>query len=157
MVDPTRKPVKNPRLVGGFIRKRRESLSLSQRALGQLFKPPVTTQFISNVERGVTPLPPSHVPTLAGALKVSEEELMNLLEREYAAKLSGRLGRAAQDSPTSDGDGKTQLIVVPDDYPFMRRLYDAYSRLDEKNRRAFVTVCESMLNLPRGANGDGEG
>ena len=156
MVDPTRKPVKNPRLVGGFIRKRRESLSLSQRALGQLFKPPVTTQFISNVERGVTPLPPSHVPTLAAALKVSEDELMNLLEREYAAKLSGRLGRAAQ-APQTSGDGKTQLIVSPGDYPFLRRLYDAYSRLDEKNRRAFVTVCESMLNLPRGQNGDGEG
>ena len=154
MVDPTRKPVKNPRLVGGFIRTRREALSLSQRALGQLFKPAVTTQFISNVERGVTPLPPSHVPMLASALKVSEEELMNLLEREYAAKLSGRLGRAALNAPAG-GDGKTQIIVSPGDYSFMRRLYDAYSRVDEKSRRAFVTVCESMLNLPRGSDGEG--
>ena len=44
---------KQPKLVGAFIRQRREALGLSQRALGLLFSPPVTTQFISNVERGV--------------------------------------------------------------------------------------------------------
>ena len=49
---------KKPRLVGNFIRQKREALGLSQRALGQKFTPPVTTQFISNVERGVTPLSP---------------------------------------------------------------------------------------------------
>src|SRR4051795_11899745 len=85
---------KNPRLVGNFIRPRRETLGLSQRALGLLFTPPVTTQFISNVERGVTPLPPAHIPTLTKALNVSETEFMGLLEQEYAYKLSGRLGKA---------------------------------------------------------------
>src|SRR3954470_10167785 len=83
---------KRPRLVGNFIRTRREALGLSQRALGLLFDPPVTTQFISNVERGVTPLPPAHVPTLTRALQVSEAEMMTLLEQEYTLKLSGRLG-----------------------------------------------------------------
>src|SRR5688500_18638486 len=84
---------KQAKLVGNFIRQRRESLGLSQRALGLMFTPPVTTQFISNVERGVTPLPPVHVPILTKALLVSEDELMSLLEREYVLKLSGRLGK----------------------------------------------------------------
>src|SRR5436305_13141430 len=86
---------KKPRIVGNFIRQRRETLGLSQRALGLLFSPPVTTQFISNLERGVTPLPPNHVPTLTQALNISEAEIMSLLEREYAMKLSGKLGREA--------------------------------------------------------------
>src|SRR3954470_13976428 len=82
-----------PKLVGKFIRKKRELAGLSQRALGLMFNPPVTTQFISNLERGVTPLPLNHVPTLVKALNVTETELMGLLEREYTLKLSGRLAR----------------------------------------------------------------
>src|SRR3954470_22236072 len=95
MVDSS----KRLKIVGNFIRERREALGLSQRALGMLFTPPVTTQFISNMERGVTPLPPAQVPTLARGLSVAEGEIMSLLEREYAAKLSGRLGV----NPMGDG------------------------------------------------------
>ena len=83
---------KKIKLVGEFIRKRREALKMSQRSLGLMFDPPVTTQFISNVERGVTPLPPTHIPVLAKALTVSPSEITVLLEKEYAMKLSGRLG-----------------------------------------------------------------
>ncbi len=61
---PRQRSLKGTGIVGAFIRQRRETLGLSQRALGQLFQPPVTTQFISNVERGVTPLPPVHISTL---------------------------------------------------------------------------------------------
>jgi hypothetical protein len=53
-----------PKLVGTFIRQKRESLGISQRALGQMLTPTVTTQFISNLERGVTPLPLNHNPAL---------------------------------------------------------------------------------------------
>src|SRR3954447_22339910 len=115
---------KQPKLAGHFIRQRREALGLSQRALRLLFSPPVTTQFISNVERGVTPLPPAHVPTLTKALLVSENELMVLLEREYAAKLSGRLGKIEPDGDgRPDGHAVPALTVASGDYEFMRRLY----------------------------------
>src|SRR3954468_24483763 len=98
------------RLVGEFIRKRREMMGMSQRALGMLFDPPVTTQFISNVERGVTPLPPAHVPVLAKAISVEEKEIMALLEKEYAMKLSGRLGIA--ELPMNADGGETPMLVV---------------------------------------------
>jgi len=146
-----------PKLVGSFIRTRREALGLSQRALGLLFAPPVTTQFISNVERGVTPLPPAHVPTLVKALMVSEEELMSLLEREYTVKLSGRLGKAADASTNGVADGgggmvtMPHLIIATPDYDFMRTLYDAYRQADGKTRQAFATVVESMLSMRKRA------
>src|SRR5262249_47894405 len=90
MVDGSKN---RPKLVGSFIRQKREASGLSQRALGLLFNPPVTTQFISNLERGVTPLPLNHIPTLTKALSINEAEIMSLLEREYTMKLSGRLAR----------------------------------------------------------------
>jgi transcriptional regulator with XRE-family HTH domain len=123
-----------PKIVGNFLRRKREALNLSQRALGLLFDPPVTTQFISNVERGVTPLPPAHVPTLARALQVSDAELMGLLEKEYTHKLSGRLG-LPQDS------------TVSPEYNFVQSVYQAYQMADHQTRQAFAGLCQSMLNI----------
>ena len=139
---------KRPRLVGAYIRQRREVLGISQRALGLLFTPPVTTQFISNVERGVTPLPPAHVPTLARALQAHENEIMSLLEREYSAKLTERLGRSEGDAmePVSGTPG---LTVQPVDMEFMKLLYRAYQQADPKTRQTFASVCESILNVPK--------
>lgn len=142
---------KRPRLVGGYIRSRREAIGLSQRALGLLFTPAVTTQFISNVERGVTPLPPTHVPTLAKALNVAEHEMMNLLEKEYSLKLNGRLGRpeSAQGtfSEMEDLPKMLGLTIAPGDLSFMQSLYNAYKQADPKTRQTFATVCESILNV----------
>ena len=144
--------LKRPRLVGGFIRKRREALGLSQRALGMLFTPAVTTQFISNVERGVTPLPPAHVPILCKSLSVAENELLQLLEREYTAKLSGRLGKDMSVEGNGHVAGEPNLMISTVDFDFMRALYDAYKQADPKTRAAFATVCESILNLPKQQN-----
>jgi transcriptional regulator with XRE-family HTH domain len=143
---------KRPRIVGNFIRQRRETLGLSQRALGLLFTPPVTTQFISNVERGVTPLPPAHIPTLTKALNVSESEFMGLLEQEYAYKLSGRLGKgdAAPTSLISGGSGGA-LSIAESDYAFMRALYESYQRADSSTRQQFESAVDKILRRPSGS------
>jgi transcriptional regulator with XRE-family HTH domain len=140
---------KRPPLVGGFIRQHREAIGLSQRALGLLFDPPVTTQFISNMERGVTPLPPAHVPTLTKALKINTPELLTLLEREFTAKLSKRLGQSESEQAPQPGPNPTSMPIASDDYAFMRKLYDAYRQADPSARQAFATVCESILSLPK--------
>src|SRR3984957_15346979 len=111
---------KRPKIVGNFIRQRREALGLSQRALGLLFEPAVTTQFISNVERGVTPLPPAHVPTLTKALRVSESEMMALLEREYTQKLSGRLGLQHDGQALALGQAAQSIPVSSCDFEFIQ-------------------------------------
>ncbi len=141
MIDT--KNQKKSRLVGQFIRQKREQLGLSQRELGQLFNPAVTTQFISNVERGVTPLPPAHVPTLSRALKVSESEILAVLEQEYSARLSSQLGHEA-------GVGSiTHLMVAPADFKFIKTLYDGYRASDAESRKNFITICENVLGVPR--------
>jgi transcriptional regulator with XRE-family HTH domain len=140
---------KRPRLVGSYIRQRREVLGLSQRALGLLFTPTVTTQFISNVERGVTPLPPVHVPTLAKALSVEESEIMSLLEKEYSAKLTERLGHH-ESAPVDTARGVVPgLTIKPQDAEFMKSLYQAYLAADPKTRQTFDTVCETILNVSK--------
>ncbi|OFZ54928.1 MAG: hypothetical protein A2428_00565 [Bdellovibrionales bacterium RIFOXYC1_FULL_54_43] len=138
--------IKRPKLVGEFIRKRRSALGLSQRALGMLFNPPVTTQFISNVERGVTPLPPVHIPTLSKALAIGDAELTTLLEREFTMKLSGRLGKTEISGAQL---ASSHLTVDSPDYDFMRSLYNAYQRADEKTRQTFADICENVLNVPK--------
>lgn len=130
---------KRPKIVGNFIREKREQLGLSQRSLGQLFTPPVTTQFISNVERGVTPLPPSHVPTLAQALSIPEEEIMEVLEREYAEKLSGKLGK--------EGNGVATMVIEVNDHEVMTQIYQAYRKANPHQRENFVSQCRNLLKI----------
>ncbi len=153
---------KRPKIVGNFIRERRESLGLSQRALGLMFSPPVTTQFISNVERGVTPLPPAHIPTLTKALNIGEAEITALLEKEYTFKLSGRLGKTLNGEDGVDGNGQAGTLsalaalgISDADMNFFRQLYEAYRSADAKTRQTFVSVCESVLHL-RKSNPGGE-
>lgn len=147
--------LKKPKLVGSFIRQKREALSLSQRALGQLLTPPVTTQFISNLERGVTPLPLNHIPALTKALQVSEAEILSVMEKEYAMKVSGRLSQV-DPSLTIQVNGVTgsstalpAVAVAASDFDFIRALYDAYRQADPATRQTFANVCQSVLNMAR--------
>jgi transcriptional regulator with XRE-family HTH domain len=120
---------KLPKLVGNFIRQRREALNISQRALGQLFTPPVTTQFISNVERGVTPFPAGHVPVLAKVLQVSEKELMSVMEQEYALRLSSKLGQ-----------------TTPVEFSaFLMDLIKAYADAPADQKRALRIACKAVF------------
>ena len=125
--------LKRPCLVGTLVRKKREAVGLSQRALAQLFQPPVTTQFISNVERGVTPLPANHVALVARVLKMSEQELMDVMTQEFNQRLSGKLGAPAVGS------------ALPD---VLKKLYGALAS-DVTKRDEFVALCESVLGIPR--------
>jgi hypothetical protein len=142
--------------VGEFIKKHRQALKLSQKELGQKFTPPVTTQFISNIERGVTPLPLVHVSILAQAIQVDEAEIRLLLERDYSLKLAGRisgLGASAGGSEPSvsplAGSLPPPLHVAEKDYGFMAALYSAYQVADLQTQKAFAAVAETMLQLKK--------
>ncbi len=136
----------SPGIVGLFLREKREAAGLSQRALGQLFDPPVTTQFISNIERGVTPLPPVHISTIVRALNLPETELLTVLEREYAAKISTRVGR-----PDLAGvmAGAAGFRIADEDRAYFQALYDSYRQSDSKTRDAFQSVCDTLLGTPK--------
>lgn len=125
-------------LVGQFIKKRRTELGLSQKALGQAFQPAVTTQFISNIERGVTPLPPTHVATLCQALKISDSEIFALLEKDYALKLTGKAA--------TPGEEAVFLSVHPGDYELLKGFYDQYRGASEERRKALRDALQSVIN-----------
>lgn len=141
----------SPNIVGLFIREKREALGLSQRALGQLFEPAVTTQFISNIERGVTPLPPVHVATLVRILKLSEADLLSVMEREYAAKISMRVGRADPSGNAPPVPSVVPIRIAEEDRAFFQAIYDAYRTADGSAKEGFHTVCESLLHVARPA------
>lgn len=138
--------LKSSKIVGTYIKQRRQALDLSQRALGQMLTPPVTTQFISNLERGVTPLPLSHLSHLAKALQIQEAELTSLLEKEYAFKLSHRLG-FENGSGTELALNHRSLQVSPEDYELMKKIYEAYKNSDAKIQEAFLVFCETQFGI----------
>lgn len=129
-----------PKLVGSLIKETRESLGISQKSLGQKFSPPVTIQFISNLERGKTPLPLHHVPSIAKSLGLSESTIKGLLEQEYALKISGKI-------PEQNEPGKIKISVLGEDADFFLRVYEAYRAADAKTRQEFTHLCRSALKL----------
>ena len=96
----------------------------------------------------MTPLPPAHVPTLSKALQVHDSEIMALLEREYSAKLTERLGRPEGEHGEM-ASVTPGLTIQPVDLEFMKLLYRAYQQADPKTRQTFATVCETILNVPK--------
>ncbi len=121
-------------LVGSFIRTRRESVNLSQRALGLLFSPPVTTQFISNIERGVTPLPLCHVPSLTKALSVRHEDLAVLLEKEFLQKLSDKLPEQTNGTQGTHSESVTAFFVESKDIRFFSQLVECFKKLNTEQK-----------------------
>jgi hypothetical protein len=124
----------------------------------------VTTQFISNIERGVTPLPPAHISTLTRALKIPEEDLMHTLEREYSMKISNRVGRpelAMQDyvpggltpgqyarAPIDSSD-QSVLSIESGDRALFAKIYEGYKSADETVKESFQNMADTVLHLSK--------
>ena len=134
-------PTSTSNIVGQFIRTERERKSLSQKALGQMFNPPVTTQFISNIERGVTPLPPVHIQTLTKIFELNEEAFLDVFEREYMTKLSQQLGRSGYDGATV---GKSIFVAGPH-VELLRKFADAFQAADADKQEAMKRAMEPFL------------
>lgn len=122
---------KSPNWVGAFIRQKREAKGLSQKELGQKFEPAVTTQFVSNLERGITPVPATHIQALVKCLDISEHELMLLMEKEYAAKLTSKIAGSHMES---DSSAPSVLVVPRQDEEFFKWLVQSYNQLSDIDR-----------------------
>lgn len=135
---------KSPNWVGAFIRQKREEKGLSQKELGQKFEPPVTTQFVSNLERGITPVPAVHVQALVRGLEINEQELMILMEKEYAAKLTHKIAGQHME-PNSDAPA---VIVVPrSEEAFFKMLVQNFNSLSESDRAQFKAQLKGIFEL----------
>ncbi len=143
---------KGPRLIGTYIRQKREILGLSQRELGQRLTPPVTTQFISNMERGVTPLPPVHIPALASGLGVPEGEITQILEKEFLLRITEKTKPVNGDESTSDQGGEVSdaraLLVRESYHEFFVRLGEVLPGANLQQLEALASVCEQHFKIP---------
>ena len=133
---------KSPNWVGAFIRQKREDKGLSQKELGQKFEPAVTTQFVSNLERGITPVPAVHVHALVRALEISEHELMILMEKEYAAKLTHKIAGQQMDG---DVQAPAVLVIPQQDEEFFKWMVASYHQLSDIDRAQLKDQLRSWI------------
>jgi len=74
------------KIVGKIIRKGRETAGVSQREIAKVLKLK-TAQSISNIERGVSPLPATAVKKLSKLIDVPAEELVEAVMLEKRKKV----------------------------------------------------------------------
>ena len=134
-------PQKRLKWVGSFIRKKREDLGLSQRELASQFVPAVTTQFISNIERGVTPLPVNHLATLTRVLKIPQGELASLLQRDYQTKLASTLGME------NGAAGFSTDSLSNEEQDFLFAFARSFASADPEKRRELRDHVEKTLGI----------
>jgi transcriptional regulator with XRE-family HTH domain len=136
--------VKTPNWVGSFIRQKREEKGFSQKELGQKFEPPVTTQFVSNLERGITPVPANHIQALVKSLEMSEPELMVLMEKEYAAKLTHKIAGQHFDH---NEQAPAVLVIARQDEEFFKWVVQSFNNLSDVDRAQFKGQIKSWFEL----------
>lgn len=71
--------------LGKLLREKRLGLSITQKQISDSFKF-TTSQFISNVELGKSPLPPELVRPLAKMLKTPAKHLVDAAVKDYRAQ-----------------------------------------------------------------------
>ena len=117
------------KLVGNFIKKRREFLKLTQRQLSDSlgFK---TSQFISNLERGIAEIPPSRVKDFAEALQMDNNEFANLVSESLKRKILKR----------------TDMISLEKD-PFVDKFLSAWSIASPEDKLLIKTLVSKVLDI----------
>ncbi len=159
-----------PQLVGSYIKRARQLKKLSQKDLAAAFHPPVTVQFISNLERGISLLPLNQLARLQKALGLDEWTLLDLLVSEYTLKLSLKLAELQADETTpgkSDKKSKAwlkgggsatssvpwgTLVVEQQDVGWIRNFYHHYRLADKMTKQVFFLSLQSLIraHLSRG-------
>ena len=103
----TKTKIKRIGFAGDYIRRGRERLGYSQRGLAKAFSPELSNQFISNVERGHTPIPPRLISYLVDLLELDADVLFGLIEREFALNLRHQSGIELPLPPLADHKGES--------------------------------------------------
>lgn len=117
------------KMVGDFIKKRRTSLKLTQKALSERlgFR---TSQFISNLERGVAEIPPARVKEFAEILQVDSNEFANLIAESLRRKLLK----------------KKDLMGGVED-PFIDSFLCSWSLASEEDKALIKTLVSKVLDI----------
>lgn len=128
-------------IVGNFIRLEREKKGLSQKALGLLLSPAVTTQFISNIERGVTPLPANHIQNIAQIFGIQEELLISVCEKEFALKIYEQLGK----SKVSNEISGQAVFVSNQNFDFIKKFIQSFENASVEDKNKITQSLENII------------
>jgi transcriptional regulator with XRE-family HTH domain len=73
---------------GNLIRNQREKRNLSQKMIADYLG--CTSVFISRIESGATPLPPTHADKLARILQIGKDEIMKAIKADAGTRIDKR-------------------------------------------------------------------
>ena len=114
-------------MVGGFIKKRRTVLKLTQKQLSESLGF-TSSQFISNLERGVAEIPPSRIKDFANILQVDPSEMAKLVSESLKRKVFMKTDAIGED-------------------PFMDQFLTAWSTASEQDRDLIKTLISKVLKI----------
>jgi transcriptional regulator with XRE-family HTH domain len=131
----------NSKQLGVFLRKKRESMGITQKALSQRLGLS-TCQFISNIERGVSEVPSSRISLYAESLELNTKELTKMIhdalnkktEKKNSTKLYGTTANNDED-------------------PFIMKFIEAWQRADEKDKDNVKVLVSKFLNIKEEGRG----
>lgn len=109
--------------LGTFVRELREKRGLSQGEVAKLLSLK-TAQSISNIERGVSPLPKSKIKRLADVLGVKKDEIVGIVLQEVQerySKAAGTKARAIVIGPNVSSDEFSLLVSLAEKFMVARR------------------------------------
>lgn len=121
----------NAALLGKFLRKLRVKHKLSQKAVATKLGLK-SSQFISNIERGLSQIPSSKICEFAKILNFEADDLAKMLSESYKNKICKRNSLNKNDS---------------DDDIFLKNFIIGWRTADEKDKESLKIIISKMLNI----------
>ena len=123
----------NSKQLGRFLRKKREASSLTQGELANKLGF-ASSQFVSNIERGVSLIPVSRIKDYSELLGLNSVELSKLMSQALSDKVVKKTTK------------KLDLEIAPKD-PFIEAFAAAWQTAGEKERECIKIVAEKVLGI----------
>ena len=125
----------NSKQLGVFLRKKRESMGVTQKALSQKLGLG-TCQFISNIERGVSEIPFNRIGLYAESLQLNAHELTKMIEEVLNKKTEKKTSVKLYGTETNSEED-----------PFIVKFIEAWQQADEKDKESVKVLVSRFLNI----------
>lgn len=125
------------KLVGNYIREHREKIGLSQGEVAKQLRLK-TAQSISNIERGISPLPRAKIKKLSTILRIEKGEILTLVLREVQDRYAKAVGAESHSLILPQDLGAKEKKVLS---TFVDRLFDSQN----EKRTGLVRKVEKLI------------
>ena len=128
----------NSKQLGVFLRKKREAVGITQKALSQKIGLG-TCQFISNIERGVSEIPSNRIGLYAENLQLNAKELTKMVQEVINKKTEKKTSVKLYCATANN-----------DEDPFIVKFIAAWQEADEKDKESVKVLVSRFLNIKEG-------